>query len=143
MSNRAPDPFPMGTPVQDNDFIPAGIPVDDQGNSLIPELAGRAPTHNESVLLSGESVAMASTNVGEIWYQWNGEKGPTLWVRFLDGSLYRYWPVPLSVAVAFIETDSPGRFVWNRLRGVFDYERVHGSTGPRKKPQVVRLINDK
>lgn len=137
MSNRAPIPF--GSPVPDaREVVPTAAPVGAAGEALIPELAGRTPTHNEQVLISGEPVAMASSNVGEIWWHWQARR---LFVRFLDGSLYAYEGVGLAVAVGMVETDSPGRYVWNHLRDRFPYRRLAQGTGPRKPPQVVRLIN--
>ncbi len=139
MSNRAPDPIPLGTAVPDAAaFVPAGVPVDAAGNSLIPELAGRTPTHNESVLINGDTVAMASSNVNEIWWKWDERR---LFVSFLDGSLYAYEGVSLAVAVGMIETDSPGRYVWNALRDKYPYQRLTQGTGKHRPPQVVRLIN--
>lgn len=95
-------------------------------------------THNEEFLVEGGVLAAASTNVEEI-----GPYDPdskTLRVRFKDGSLYDYYGVPLDVAVAFIETDSPGRFVWSYLRDRYAYDRV-GRAAPRRKPNVVRAID--
>jgi hypothetical protein len=64
-----------------------------------------------------------------------------LYVRFKDGSLYVYHGVNLDVAVAFLECDSPGRFVWSHLRGQYSYEKV-GTLPARPKPNVVRLVNE-
>lgn len=122
-------------------LIPAGLPVDALGNSLIPELRGRAPTHNESIIISGDTITMASTNVGEIWWNWRNQR---LFVEFLDGSLYQYLDVPLSIVVKFIETASPGRYVWNVLRVGWPTpgkaHRLRKGNGVRRKPQVVRLV---
>ena len=141
----------MGSPVgldRDDWAVPTAAPVTSRGAPAIPELAGRSPTHNESQLLSGEPIKAASTNVAEFWWKWDGPNGdgqtyrPALFVRFLSGHFGYYVNVPLSVAVAFIETDSPGRFVWNKLRDVFTWVPLHGGrSGSRRGPQVVRLIN--
>lgn len=128
--------------------IPTAFPVDSDGNSLIPDIRGRTPTHNEMVLISGDAISMASTNVQEIWWNWSENfinYNPKLWVRFLDGSLYVYNDVPLSVAVGMIQTASPGRYVWNVLRvgwptPVKAQRVVKGNHRNRKRPQVVRLI---
>lgn len=135
---------------------PSAIPVDNQGNSLIPELAHRSPTHNESVLIARTPIAMASSNVDEIWWNWghDGVYDPKLFVRFLDGSLYSYNgpEASLSVAVGMVETMSPGRYVWNVLRTIWTVPDTRG-TGPGtytllvkgtrkgRKPQVVRLVD--
>ena len=133
--------IPIGTPTGERSptQVPTGVPVDDNGVPLIPELADRDPTRNELFLISGEPISMGSTNVQEIWWAWEQRR---LFVRFLDGSLYAYEGVSLAVAAAMIETDSPGRFVWNKLRDRYPYARlVKGSGGSRAKPQVVRLVN--
>lgn len=128
-------------------LVPAAVPVDDNGVSKIPELRGRAPTWNESILIGGDKITMASTNVEEIWWNWSEDLihyNPKLWVKFLDGSLYVYKDVPLSVAVGMVQTASPGRYVWNVLRVGWPTpsraQRVYKGTSGRKRPQVVRLV---
>jgi hypothetical protein len=139
MSARGPFPTLTGEPLEDNDIMtPFGVPLDDAGNSLIPELQNRAPTHNESVMLGGHTVKLGSTNVDEVWYFWQERR---LFVRFRDGSLYAYDNVPLSIAVGMVEAGSAGRYVWNVLRvGPFPYRRmVHGNI-KNPKPGVVRRV---
>lgn len=121
--------IPTATAIPDT--IPDSVPQ-------IPELGGRTATHNEAYLISGGSVAAASSNVKEFWWKWDEQK---LFVRFLDEALYAYSGVPLAVAVGMIETDSPGRYVWNVLRDRYPTHRVSGSVGKRARSQVVRLIN--
>ncbi len=139
MSIRLPVPIPTGTPAGVSVGTPTGVPLDAAGNSLIPELRGRAPTHNESEIISGEPIATGSTNVQEFWWNWENRR---LFVRFLNGTLGYYANVPLSLAVAFLETSSHGRFVWNRLKDVsaYPWTRLEKGSGTRKKPQVVRRV---
>lgn len=107
-------PIPYATAIPDPvSLIPAAVPVDAAGKVLIPELVARAPTHNESILISGDTITMGSTNVAEIWWNW---RLPDLFVKFLNGSLYVYHQLPLLIAVGMVETASPGRFVWSVLR---------------------------
>jgi hypothetical protein len=137
---------------------PSAIPLDQNGDSLIPELANRNPTHNESVLIARTPIALSSSNVDEIWWNWGSEGvyDPKLFVRFLGGSLYSYNgpKASLSVAVGMVETMSPGRYVWNVLRILFPVPDSKG-TGPdtytclikgaskgKRKRQVVRLVSD-
>src|SRR5215831_12201723 len=96
-----PDLIPEGIPSDDFRHwdVPTATPVygdevsallgleEGESRSVIPELEGRNPTHNESVLLAGIPISMASTNVDEIWYNWQNRK---LFVRFLNGGLYTY-----------------------------------------------------
>lgn len=142
-------PVPKAIPINATpSLIPTAVPVDPiTGISLIPEFRTRTPTHNESMLLSGDPISMGSTNVMEIFWNWSEDfihYNPKLWVRFLDGSLYVYHDVPIGVAVAMIQTASPGRFVWNVLRTGWPTptraQRVYKGTGGRKRPQVVRLV---
>lgn len=137
MSNRRP--IPTAIPLAaDDSLIPVAAPLDAIGNALIPELAGRVPTHNESVVLSGETISLGSTNVKETWYHWQARR---LFVRFLNGSLYCYEAVPFSVAVEFVESKSHGRFVWNRLRDVYAYQLLEKGRNSNPRPQVIRAIN--
>ena len=143
------DDVPEALPVDETPgwATAVGIPEDDYGTSVIPELVDRPPTHNESVLISGIPVQMGSTNVQEIWWNWKGDDGgyyPRLFVRFLDGSLYVYNNCPLETAVGMVETMSPGRYVWNVLRVGWPTDngsavRLIKGGGGRRKPQVVRL----
>lgn len=105
------------------------------GPSRPPAAEELSPT--EQFLADGNVLAMASTNVDEISWDY---KTRTLYVRFLSGGLYAYSDVPIEVAVAFVNTDSPGRFVWNRLRDVYPYKKL-GQLPKRKGPNVVRAIN--
>jgi hypothetical protein len=139
--------IPTAQPVPESPSvnIPTAAPVRDDGAFQFPELAKRPPTRTESALLSGESIAMGSSNVDEIWFNGAAGAGPVgtgrLFVKFLDGSTYVYHDVPLAVAVGMVQTDSPGRYVWNKLRDVYRYELRARGTGQRRGPQVVRSIN--
>lgn len=62
-----------------------------------------------------------SSNVDEIGYD---AKERRLWIRFLDGSLYRYEDVPQSIWRSFKIAPSKGRFVWQNVRDRYEYERV-------------------
>jgi hypothetical protein len=116
--------------------IPTAEPVVG-GESDLPDL-GRPLTHNEVFLCSGQPLAMASTNVKEIWYNWRQSR---LFVTFLSGTFGYYDNVPLDLAVKFVETDSPGRFVDRYLKnnGQFPWHRVTQGTTKNPKPQRVTL----
>lgn len=126
-----------------------GVPVGEDGVPVIPELVDRPPSHNESVLISGIPITMASTNVQEIWWTWQDQAGgyfPKLFVRFLDGSLYVYKNCDLTTAVGMVETMSPGRYVHNVLMvgwptSTGAAERlIKGQSRGRRKAQVVKLV---
>jgi hypothetical protein len=118
--------------------IPTAVPVDDAGESLIPELRGRAPTRTEQSLISGDWINVGSTNVDR--FRWEFRGGGILTVQFLDGSIYDYFDVPLTVAAAFVASDSAGRFVWNVLRGEgYRFRLVSKGAGARKPTRVIRI----
>lgn len=128
-------------------LIPSAVPVDENGVSKIPELVNRSPTHNESMLISGDPISMGSTNVEEVWWTWSMDfvrYDPKLWVKFLDGSVYVYNDCPLNIAVGMIQTASPGRYVHNVLMIGWPTptraQRVSKGTGKRKRSQVVKLV---
>jgi hypothetical protein len=95
-------------------------------------------THNEQFLVDGGVWHAGSTNVSSMSWDY---KTKTMTVEFLTGAVYEYYNVSLDVAVGMIETDSPGRYVWNVLRDRYAYKKVQDATGPRRPPQVVRLVN--
>lgn len=96
-------------------------------------------SHNEQVLVDGEVIAMASSNVEEITYRVYGDRPDgALYVRFKNGYCYKYDSVPLAVAVAFVESDSPGRFVWSHLRDRYPTTRL-SNLPARPAPNVVRV----
>ena len=103
----------------------------------------RALTHNEEEMVGGTILTMASTNVEEIWFgcPFCEIKAPeeTLYVRFKSGGVYAYYGVPLDVVMKFIETPSPGRFVWNELRDLYPYAKI-GTAPKQPKPNIVRKI---
>ncbi len=96
---------------------------------------------NQRTALTGEWVQMSSSNVDKIRYL---VENKTLEVIFLDGAGYQYYDVPIDVFLDFLTTDSPGRFVWNRLRYWYDYAKVLDATrkspGRHRNPNVVRRL---
>lgn len=151
--------IPTATPVHTGHAgwnVPTAIPVDDAGNSLIPELCNRPPTHNESILIAGDTISMASSNVASFWWVWGHGTvyEPKIFVEFLSGALYVYEgpDASLTLATDFVQTASPGRFIWNVMRRLWPVPTARGS-GPgtyrqlkpaapgrrRRRPQVVRL----
>lgn len=62
-----------------------------------------------------------SSNVARILYE---EDLQELHVEFSNGSIYTYHQVPDNVAADFFNTDSMGRFVHKRLKGVYGYTKL-------------------
>ncbi len=133
----APGAVPEALDLDDvREHVPTAVPTDSADKPDIPELEGRKPTHNEEVAIAGQPVYVGSTNVSNVWWNWKAKR---LFVRFLDGSLYSYEDVPLPVATGMIQSDSPGRYVWNVLRADgYDYHRLSKGAGGKRKPQVIR-----
>ena len=69
----------------------------------------------------GEAVPLVSSNVASIAYDPDEQ---TLEVTFNSGAVYQYFAVDESVYMSFLAAPSPGRFLWQNLRGVYDYNRL-------------------
>jgi hypothetical protein len=93
-------------------------------------------TPNEQIAVGGDWVQMASSNVDEIRYL---AADAILEVIFLNGYHYQYYRVPPQVFLDFLQTDSPGRFVWNVLRADgYEYARLGAGAFPVYRTGNVR-----
>jgi KTSC domain len=54
-----------------------------------------------------------------------GYENGTLEIEFSSGGVYQYSGVPQSLYEEFVKADSLGAFVASRIRGVFEYKRLH------------------
>lgn len=92
--------------------------------------------------LSGTWLTMASSNVDSIRYLWDSQILEVIFKGVSpqgDGYDYQYFGISPEVATAFSKASSPGRFVWNHLRGQYPYVRLRGiSRGTSRAPTVVR-----
>jgi hypothetical protein len=68
-----------------------------------------------------EMQPVASSNVQSIGYDENTE---TLYIRFLNGSLYIYKNVPIMVYEQLLGAPSVGSYMHRNIKGVFPYERI-------------------
>lgn len=134
--------LPLAEEWVDDDDLPIAEEIDDE----IP--VAESLTHNEEELVNGSVIHMASSNVEAIMFLYDPRRGSTgdLVVEFKGthkkgNPVYIYFGVPLSVAVQMIETDSPGRFVWNKLRDRYRYQRI-GSMPGNPRRNVVRAVPD-
>ena len=133
--------LPLGPVLGEEDWIPTiseeTIPfVSEETIPFISE--AEADTDEQLAAVAGNWVYVASSNVEKIRYLFADK---TLGVGFLNGAEYEYYDVPVQIFLDFWRTDSPGRFVWNRLRDRYDYARVTpGSrrTKSGRKGQVIR-----
>jgi len=66
-------------------------------------------------------IAVASSNVRSIGYD---SETRTLEVEFKGGSVYEYYDVEPEVYSEFMKAPSKGRFLWNNIRDVYDYQRI-------------------
>lgn len=114
---------------------------------------GKELTATERFLLEGRTLTTQSSNVEEFTWRVTDparELGD-LYVLFKpkegggEGGLYRYEGIPLDLAVRFVESDSPGRFVWHFLReGKRPYKSKYngrrvGSMPANKSPLVIHI----
>ena len=110
--------------------IPEAIPV-----SSLPA--------NEQVMYLGEWTDFSSTNVSSARYLYDDK---IMEVVFNNGGAYQYFNVPPSVFLGLLESDSAGRYIWNHVRDIFEFNRVikgELKTGNKHKPNfVVRSRND-
>ncbi len=68
-----------------------------------------------------EWIEVDSTNIEAI----GSEVGnPDLYVRFNSGSEYVYNDVPAETIQEFIDADSKGKFLNDRIKGIFDYRKI-------------------
>jgi len=62
-----------------------------------------------------------SSNVSAIGYD---PEQAVLEVQFLDGSVYQYYDVEEEVHQEFMTAPSKGRFLWQFIRDVYEYEQI-------------------
>lgn len=64
-------------------------------------------------------IPVSSSNLASVGYE-NG----TLYVRFLNGSLYAYSGVPESVYRGLLNADSHGHYLAVYVKGTYPYRRI-------------------
>lgn len=64
---------------------------------------------------------VASTNVASIGYD---EATETLEVEFLNGSIYQYYNVPISIYEQMMQVGSKGKFLNMYIKNAYPYSRV-------------------
>lgn len=106
-------------------------------------VGGGTGTPNDDWLLSASWLHVASSNVHAIRYLYDEQ---ILEVEFKDGSYYQYYSCPPETASDMHDTDSPGRFVWNRLRDRYPYAKLTGVSAAqrlKRPPSVIRSVTPK
>ena len=66
-----------------------------------------------------EMISVESSNIFSIGYD-NG----TLYVRFLNGSLYKYVRVPIGVYESLMSASSHGSYLARCVKGYYAYARI-------------------
>lgn len=66
-----------------------------------------------------QMVTVNSSHLSSVGYE-NG----TLYVRFLDGSLYAYDGVPPHVHRELMAADSHGQYLARHVKGIYPYSRI-------------------
>lgn len=132
-ANRANTPSSLAPPgwMSEPETLPAPpstvpTPYPDYSGIDTPPDGPLSP--EETAVLNREWHQMASSNVDEVRYIADEE---LLEVAFLNGYYYQYYNVPPKVFLAFLQTNSPGRFVWNVLRADgYEYARIGSGALP-------------
>lgn len=62
-----------------------------------------------------------SSNIAAVGYD---EESETLQVEFLNGGVYQYFDVPLSVYDGLYRADSPGGYLAAHIKGRYRYSKV-------------------
>jgi hypothetical protein len=68
-----------------------------------------------------EMIAVSSSNVAEIGYD---ETNQTLYVRFLNNTLYIYKGVPAGEFNGLLNAPSIGSYLHRNIKNLFPYERI-------------------
>lgn len=64
-------------------------------------------------------VNVESSNIEAIAYE-----NETLYVKYLNGSVYKFYKVPKQIYDGFLAAPSKGQFMNNRIKGAFSYIKV-------------------
>lgn len=112
----------------------AAIPLPFIG--VIPHAETLDPT--EQKIVAGEWLALGSSWQEEL--RWDVRSKWTYW-NTKNGARYVYTkPMELPIVKAWFQSDSPGRYWWSNVRGVYSPATVlqQGTRGQRGTPNVIR-----
>lgn len=103
-----------------------------------PEVLEPFRTTEDEIIYGGAEFTCASSNVDAFRYEYDEQR---LIVRFMWGAEYEYIGVSEEIVRKGLKTASPGRWVWDELRGTYPYNKVgEGNTARRKPPRVIRKV---
>jgi hypothetical protein len=105
--------------------------------------AAEEPDHLEQLIASGAWIAAGSSWIEE--YRWDVATAWTYW-NTKNGAKYVYTkPMNIQVFKGWVQSDSPGRYWWSHIRGVFSPAVVlsKGIRGKKGTPNVIRIVNTK
>ena len=68
-----------------------------------------------------ERTSVLSTNIASIGFD---KDSATLEIEFLNGSVYQYFDVPMSVYSELMNAGSHGRYLAQNIKGVYRYSKV-------------------
>ena len=68
-----------------------------------------------------EMQPVSSSNVDSVGYDENTE---TLYVQFLNGTIYEYKNVPIMVFEQLLSSPSIGSYMHRNIKGIFSYQRI-------------------
>lgn len=98
-------------------------------------------SHNEQVIASGQKIAMASSWIENVWWDWRTK---TAYMETKEGSVYAYVGVPIDTVVRWVEYGSPGRFWWSFIAFVHGPSRRISKgniPGRQRRSNVVRIVH--
>lgn len=82
-----------------------------------------------------------SSNIAAFWYQDSIVQGKgTLFVEFLNNTVYKFSRVPEEIAKNMEHAESKGKYFWKHIRGKFAYKQVKKET-PKKEPASKKIIS--
>ncbi len=64
---------------------------------------------------------VVSSNVASIGYD---EEEAILEIAFNSGAIYEYYGVPPEVFDDFMMSSSKGKYMWDHIRDIYEYERI-------------------
>ena len=68
-----------------------------------------------------DRVPVVSSNIAAIGYD---EVEAILEIEFLSGAVYEYYGVPPEVFDDFLMSSSKGKYMWDHIRDIYEYERI-------------------
>lgn len=66
-------------------------------------------------------INVESSNIEAIGYEYEDE---ILYIKYLNGSVYKFYKVPKQIYEEFLSAPSKGQFMNSRIKGAFSYVKM-------------------